>query len=189
MESDTQYTEKAYGTKDIATMVDIAVPTVRKYAQSLEKGGYQFIKNASGARVFVEKDAMALRYLKQVREETKISVEQAVNVVLARFDGKPIRSVSPPDTTELVQYKKQYDDRVDELEKKLELQNEMIQKLTEEMIKRENEMERREKDRDEKLMRQIREIQETKQLMIETTAAAEEERNLNFWERLFGKKK
>ena len=176
MINDIQQTEKAYSSKDIALMVDIAVPTVRKYAQALEKAGYEFIKSEAGARVFVERDAMAIRYLKEVREKTNISVEQASNVVLTRFENKPIQGVAPPDTEE----KEQYEKRFEELEKKLEQQNEIIKQLAQTI-------DERDKKRDEIVMQNIREIQETKQLLLETAAEKEEEKKRGFFARLFGK--
>ncbi|QGS69049.1 hypothetical protein CV093_13570 [Oceanobacillus sp. 143] len=44
MENDMGMNEKAYTTSEIAVMLDMGVTTVRKYAQYLEKVGYEFLR-------------------------------------------------------------------------------------------------------------------------------------------------
>jgi len=60
---------KEYSTKDIANIVGIATPTVRKYAQALEKAGYTFIKNDQGFRIFSDKDIQIFEYPYRKRYE------------------------------------------------------------------------------------------------------------------------
>src|SRR5699024_6109127 len=112
--SDIEYTEKAYTTSEVATMLDIAVPTVRKYAQTLEKAGYVFLKTKKTgkqqARLFVEKDIISLRYLIQIREKSNIRVNEAVDVVINKFGKGAIQGIMPSDTAEIEPYNKQYDE-------------------------------------------------------------------------------
>ncbi|RBW67286.1 DUF3967 domain-containing protein [Bacillus taeanensis] len=172
MTDNTETTEKAYTTKDIALMIDIAEPTVRKYAQTLEKAGYQFIKGENGNRIFIENDAMVIRHLKELRKKTNISVEQAANVVVSKHEKKPIQGVSLPD----IPQNPQYDERYEQLEKKIDQQNEMIEKLI-------TTLEERDKKRDEMLMQHIREVQETKKLLLEESSESKK----GFFAKLFGK--
>ncbi|MFC7747308.1 hypothetical protein ACFQU8_08685, partial [Lentibacillus kimchii] len=78
-EDNMEYTEKAYATGEVATMLDISVPAVRKYAQILESKGYTFIRSKKKgkyqARLFVEKDVTALRYLKEIRSKGNTTVD------------------------------------------------------------------------------------------------------------------
>lgn len=138
--SDTDYTERAYSTSEISKMIGIAVPTVRKYSQSLESKGYVFLK-AKGtgkhqARLYLEKDVTALRYLKEIREKSNMKVEQATSVVIERLGKGSIQTVSGNDTTKLEPYNKQYGELKEIVKRQGELlhnQNEMIKRMADKL--------------------------------------------------------
>lgn len=121
-----QEDENVYTTKEIATLLDMAISTVRKYAQQLEKSGYIINKTASKARVFSENDIMILRYLKDLRDKTNITVEQASSIVIERFGKEDIAAAQHDNPSEDTQY----DARYKEMEMKLDQQAEQIKALT-----------------------------------------------------------
>jgi hypothetical protein len=87
MEKEFRTFERVLTSKDIASMIDIAESTVRKYAAALESAGYPFTKDGEGekaARIFTEADAMVIRHLKDLREKTNIPVEQAAQIVSSK---------------------------------------------------------------------------------------------------------
>src|SRR5699024_1784156 len=112
--NDIEYTERAYTTSEVATMIGIAVPTVRKYAQSLESQGYLFIRTkATGkhqASVFVEKDIKALRYLKYIREKSNMTVDKATSIVIEHIGKEAIQNVRDNDAAKIQPYNKQYNE-------------------------------------------------------------------------------
>src|SRR3954467_10379214 len=59
MRRDIQPNERAFSSKEAATEVGIATPTVRKYGQILERNGYEFLKDGD-RRIFVQADIGAL---------------------------------------------------------------------------------------------------------------------------------
>ncbi|PAV28627.1 hypothetical protein CIL05_15135 [Virgibacillus profundi] len=183
MGSEAVTTEKAYSTSEIAVMLDIAVPTVRKYARQLESSGYEILKSKSNARLFVEKDIMVLRYLKELRGKSNITVEQAANVVLKRFDTEPIQTVAPSDTPDTEQYSKQYD----ELKKLIIHQNEQIEQLHKKIDKQHEYIEFRLNERDKVLMKTISERLETQKQIATAEAKEKANEKKSFFNRLFKK--
>lgn len=79
--SDVEYTERAYQTSEVAKMLDQTVPTIRKYSQTLESKGYVFLKGKGTgqhqARLYIEKDIAALRYLKDILEKSNMTVRSS----------------------------------------------------------------------------------------------------------------
>lgn len=126
MDNDTQRSKKVYTTKEIATLLDMAISTVRKYAQQLEKSGYTITKTASKARTFTENDIMVLRYLKDLRDKTNITVEQAAGIVIERFGKEENLSEQPVNPPADMQHDKRYK----EMEDKLNEQAEQIKVLS-----------------------------------------------------------
>lgn len=182
LKNDIGYTEKAYQTSEVAIMLDIAVPTVRKYAQNLERKGYTFIKTKGTgmhqARLFVEKDIMALRYLKDVREQSNLTVDRATSIVIDRFGRGSIQSVSGNDTLLHLQHDKQYT----ELKELMHRQTEMIGDLSKRLDKQQDYISRRLEERDRLLIQTLRESLETKKQTALPTFKK------NFFSRLFSKR-
>lgn len=185
IDSNTGFTERAYKTSEIATMIGIAVPTVRKYAQSLESKGYTFLRGqATGqhqARLFIEKDVMALRYLKDIREKSNITVEQATNIVAERFNEKAI----PPIRSSDIQHSEQSDKQYSELKELVHKQNELIKGLAERLDQQQEYITNSIKERDRVLMQSLKEIMESKKQIA--TAETEAEKKKGFFARVFGK--
>jgi DNA-binding transcriptional MerR regulator len=75
--------EKTIKTNELAEKLQIKPPTVRKYCQELEKSGYSFMKDDTGARVFRVKDENVLFQLIRLREQG-VSLESAADAVAIR---------------------------------------------------------------------------------------------------------
>lgn len=187
MNNNIDYTERAYATSEVATMLDIAVPTVRKYAQTLERNGYVFLKTQKTgkqqSRMFVESDITALRYLKDIREKGSTTVEQASSIVIERFGKGAIQGITDSDTTEIKQYEEQYTN--ENIVNMIEQQNELIKQLTEKLDKQQTYIENSLNERDRNLMESINQSLE-KQKQI---ATIENEKKQGIWKRLFKGKK
>lgn len=78
----SEYKGKEYATKDISSIVGIATPTVRKYAQALEKAGYSFIKNGNGFRIFTDKDIYLFNEIKTKSKKLAIPVERIAEMIV-----------------------------------------------------------------------------------------------------------
>lgn len=189
--NDTEYTERAYQTSEVATMLDIAVPTVRKYAQSLESKGYIFIKGQGTGkhqtRLFLEKDIMALRFLKEIREENKITVDRATSIVIERFGKGAIQTVRSYDIPHREHYGEQY----------MELK-EIIFKLTEKLDKQQKHFDKRLDQQqeyfDKRLLERNQALTQVMNESLETrkqiaAIKEEEKQKKSFWRKIFNKKK
>lgn len=174
MENDIQQVEKTYTTKEIATLLDMAISTVRKYAQHLEKAGYLIVKTEGKARVFTESDIMVLRYLKELRDNTNITVEQATSIVVEKFNKNETQSVSLRNTTENTQYERQYREMEHTLNEHAELIKELYLKL--------DEAEKQRIKKDELLIQSMKKLLGTQKFLIE-----ENKRRKNWFTRLFSK--
>lgn len=189
MEKDILNTERAYTTSEVSKMLDMPIPTVRKYSQELEKQNYQFAKGkVTGkhqARLYTEKDITALRYFKELREGSNIKVEQAATLIADKLGGSTIQDVSSDDTTEIVQYKEQYN----ELKELLHKQNEMIEKQTEVIKELSKRLDQQQQYIDERMIKRDQALLQALDERLETQkqiAAATEEKK-GFFAKLFGK--
>ena len=181
MESNTDYNERAYTTSELAGMLGIAVPTVRKYAQSLERAGYVFIKGKGKgkhpSRLFVENDIMAFRYIIQLRSNSNITVDESVSIVINKFGKGAIQSIRHDDTANIKPYEAPYS----ELKELIQEQNELIKGFSERLDKQETYINETLKERDKLLINTMNELMDSKK-QIATT-----EQKKGFFARLFSK--
>ena len=185
--SNIDYTERAYSTSEVAKMIGAAIPTVRKYSQSLESKEYEFIrskeKGRQRARLYTHNDIMALRYLKETREQANITVEEATNIVVEKF-GKGMNEIIQPITGTDIEsessYLKEYDNQYNELKNMINKQNEIIHNLTEKLDHRDEEL----KKRDSIIINTLNEIAEQPK---QIEAPKETKIKKTFFSRLFKK--
>lgn len=189
MEKDILNTERAYTTSEVSKMLDMPIPTIRKYSQELEKKNWQFAKGkVTGkhqARLYTEIDLTALRYFKELRDGSNIRVEQAATIITSKFGQQAIHSVSSDNTPEIKQYEEQYNEIKDMIHNQTEMinrQNELIKELTNRLDQQQEYIDRNLKERDGLLLNAIEERLETQRQI----AAAEEEKK-GFFARLFKK--
>lgn len=79
--------EKTIKTNELAEKLNIKPPTVRKYCQELEKSGYSFMKDDTGARIFKVKDENVLFQLVRLRDQG-VSLESAADAIAIRNQGE-----------------------------------------------------------------------------------------------------
>jgi biotin operon repressor len=85
---------KQLKTADIAKHLNIAESTVRKYAQVLEKQGYQFRKDPTLGRIYTSIDEVAVNELIKLRKDAKMGLDMAAEIVAThRINGN--KNVAP----------------------------------------------------------------------------------------------
>jgi DNA-binding transcriptional MerR regulator len=171
--------EKAYTTKEVSVTLNIGDSTLRKWCLSLEKNGYNFIRNDQNKRLYTDRDLVALRHFQMLVQQNNFPMENASLVVASRFQGE----ASESGTGIVLQNNEEYrrsSERYEALEKKLDEQQELIKTLIQKL-------DERDKQRDQMLMQHMREIQETKQLLLASKEEEELKQEKGFFSRLFGK--
>lgn len=171
---------KVYSPSDIASLLSIKAPTLRKYSIMLEERGYTIERNSQNHRYYKDEDVITLR---RVIEGSKsgVTLEESINNVLSlKGDNTYTNVINNGDTSN--------DSDIEELKELIYKQTELIHKQTESigelskrLDKQHNYIDDRLNKRDELLMKSMRESLETKKLI----AATEEKKS--FLARLFGK--
>ncbi|MEK4504311.1 MULTISPECIES: DUF3967 domain-containing protein [unclassified Bacillus (in: firmicutes)] len=163
MSGNTSDNKRIYVPKDIALLLEVKESTLRKYFQTLEAHGYIFLKNDRGHRAFFDKDVVALRQYVDLVQKNKMSMDSAAKVVLAMDSSndlshsdndnkKKLPIISDNDHDKDYVTKEELRDIIEGLTKTIQQQNEYLNKRLEE--------------RDQMLLQHIREIQETKKLVV-----------------------
>lgn len=186
MNNDILFSEKVYTTKEVSGMVGIAEVTVRKYAQILEEVGYKFLKSNTGIRDFVEKDIIILLELKDLSIQTKKPVKKLAELIVSRdkqtVSGVNMDNLDDSKNKGLSRYSRQ------EVSQIVQTSHQMVE-LNKELFKRldqkDKQFEENLRKRDEQLMTVLREVQETKKLLVATME--ENKKKKSFFERLFKK--
>lgn len=181
--------ERSFWTKDVAERLEIGTSTLRKWCIALEQEQYSFVKGAKNSRAFVQKDIKVLEQMKKLIQEAGMSIEGAVKVV-----------VSVPFTEVETDNDLENDNRTPSVlsENVMNLPKGFIEQLLQEQIllkekiqqlerieimnaERLERMENRYKERDNLLLTQVREIQETKQLLVASQNKQKEKKWWEFW--------
>jgi DNA-binding transcriptional MerR regulator len=179
---------KEYSTKDIANIVGIASPTVRKYAQALEKEGYTFIKNENGFRIFTDNDIQIFEQMKQMSNESGMNVYRIASILVnqqTQNETNTIHSESEVATPARNKSEKETLSDIERIDRRYESLLKEIQELKEMMMLQQKYIDERLEKRDEILMQSIRSLQEQKQTLLEASTTKEKK---GFFARLFSKK-
>ncbi|STO36838.1 polar chromosome segregation protein [[Flavobacterium] thermophilum] len=167
---------KEYSTKDIANIVGIATPTVRKYAQALEKAGYTFIKNDQGFRIFTDKDIQIFERMKEMSNDTGMPVDRIASMLVSEQKNDasdPIRIESEVATPLENELKMIDESDIGRIDRQYEALLKEIQELKQIVIAQQKYIDERLNKRDELLLQSIRALQEQKRAMIEGTQKQE----------------
>ena len=167
---------KEYSTKDIANIVGIATPTVRKYAQALEKAGYTFIKNDQGFRIFTDKDIQIFERMKEMSNDTGMPVDRIASMLVSEQKNDasdPIRIESEVATPLENELKMIDESDIGRIDRQYEALLKEIQELKQIVIAQQKYIDERLNTRDELLLQSIRALQEQKRAMIEGTQKQE----------------
>jgi len=176
-----------YSPNDIATLLNLKVSTIRKYANVLQKAGYHFHKNDKGHRGYYDHDVIALKKLIEIKSHPDMTLEQAANAVVSWVKQS---NVSGSDTENNISDKRYISyDEFRGFQEKQEEQMQQVIDLNKELVNRLDQqqeyLDQRLKQRDHELMNVINQTLETRKQI----AAAEEKSKQGFFKRLFLKKK
>lgn len=177
-----EHSEKAYSAKEISRTLNVGDSTLRKWCLALEKNGYNFIRNEQNNRVFVEHDLVALRHFQTLLQEHNFKIDNAANIVTARFKGGAFPSETDSVLEEvaastaievvtsdnqiirqLLAYIEEQDKTSKMLLERLEKQEAFNHQLLERLDKQDRFVEERLKERDTMLMETVRTLQALKE--------------------------
>ncbi|KAA6450864.1 DUF3967 domain-containing protein [Bacillus swezeyi] len=160
----TNTTATKLTSKDVSSRLGIETVTVRKYSKLLESHGYFFERDTKGWRLYNKDDLSAIEYLYNMNKLDGQSLQKAAEHIAHLYRSK--LTVSQPDTPiqndeghALFQFVKQQE------------------KFNKMMLERIELFEKRQQERDEMLMKSLRESQETQKML----AAAREKKWWQFW--------
>ena len=160
MKNDT----KVYSSKEVAKRLSIQPVTVRKYSQMLEDKGVSFAKDEKGWREYSEENIKFLEYLCNMKSMGK-SLEEAIDHMATLYHAN--LSISPSAIS--LQEQKQ-NTFIDFMNAQLEFNQKLVEQL--------ERIEQRQIERDNNLVRALRESQEAKK---ELAATAQKK----WWQKLF----
>ncbi|WP_335482708.1 hypothetical protein [Priestia megaterium] len=195
MEGLQENLEALYSPGEVASQLNIQRQTVAKYARQCESEGFVFYKDEKGNRGYTDSNISMFRRITEAKNKPGITLETAVNRVVAMYKKSSITPGVTEISTENEQYKDVTNEKLDMLmqalaeQQKLILdQSQKIDSLQEQL----NEHRLDVKNRDTKLLEHIREHQkERKEEMLliaqNEVAAAKESQKKGFLARLFGK--
>lgn len=175
---------KEYVTKDIANIVGIAPPTVRKYAQILEKEGYSFTKNEKGFRIFIDTDIEIFRRIFQESNDTGRNVSSIASTIVKEQKSdtnKRIQTVSlyASDRENAVNLSDTIHSN-DQLMKEIQELKQLVLKHQEYIDSRLKSMDQRLIERDARLTKSLRATLEVKQAQLEVVAS-KQKKWYQFW--------
>ncbi len=182
-----QLQERSFWTKDVAEHLEIGTSTLRKWCIALEQEQYSFVKGAKNSRAFVQKDIKVLEQMKKLIQEAGMSIEGAVKVVLSVPLAETDNDLEDDNRTPSVLSENVMNLPKGFIEKLLQEQillKEKIQQLERIEVmnaERLERMENRYNERDSLLLTHVREIQETKQLIVASQNKQKEKKWWEFW--------
>lgn len=159
MKNDT----KTYSSKEVAKRLLIEPVTVRKYSQMLEEQGYSFTKDKNNWRLYSEKDIVFLEYICNMKAMGK-SLDEAIKHVASLYRAN--LSISQPDMS-------LQKDPKEVLLNFIKSQQEFNQ----EILERLEAQERRQEERDQKLMMALKQSLEAQKQI----ATAKQKKWWEFW--------
>ncbi|EEL25237.1 hypothetical protein bcere0018_57130 [Bacillus cereus Rock1-15] len=184
--------EIVYTANEVYGRLGVSSSTLRKYSDVLEREGYEVRKNSRGRRGYTEFDVVLLQQLVELSKEDGMTLEKAAKLIVKEYGiankKEETEEVNPMPYHVQYQLHEQYSAMVAELnrvqqanllemEKRLsdciDQRNTLIEEDVRDRKEREERIEKRLEQRDENLMRMIREIQEAKRIMEEVAAAKE----------------
>lgn len=197
-----------YSPSDVAEQLGIQSSTLRKYADVLEKEGYSFTKNERGHRKYREVDVLVFRKVINLKNDTDVTLDNAAKQIVSWHQGVEVLTL---ERHEIERYEETdfnattLQITIQEQNKVIERQNELLQELTRRLAEQDQRFTQRETElmsaietiqesqnliatnnsediaknqgRDEMLMQTIREVQEVKKML----AASKDRKWYEFW--------
>ncbi|MED0988104.1 DUF3967 domain-containing protein [Bacillus paramycoides] len=196
-------TEIVYTANEVYNRLGVSGSTLRKYSDVLEREGYDVKKNSRGRREYTEFDVMLIEQLVELSKQDGMSLEKAAKMMAKQFgiDNKTEENRGTDAVPYQIQYQfqQQYSAMVEELNKvqqanlleiekrigdRIDQRNKLIEDDMKDRKEREERIEKRLEQRDENLMKMVREIQDVKRTIVsaqEEIAAAKKKSWWKFW--------
>lgn len=157
-------TDKPYSPKDIALALYAGDSTIRKWCLALEEEGYLFSRTDNNRRVFFERDLVVLRYFQKLVQVQNMSMQNAARIVAPKFKDATFEQENVNNSAPALRSDTKVMEKVfDEIEQLKDLNKQLLKRLDEQQ----SYIEERLSKRDAVLLESLREVQETKKLMIE----------------------
>ncbi|WP_242274426.1 DUF3967 domain-containing protein [Bacillus cereus group sp. BfR-BA-01310] len=171
---------QTYWGSEVAKKLGIGSSTLRKYCLALEEVGYFFERSNNNSRIFYHKDIATIERLVAATNKKNITLEQAINLVITSVTENGV-AAAVTDSVADSEHIKALRERIERLEQfnleliqRLDRQSEILQETNNQRIMKEEQ-------RDVQLMQVLKEIQDSKRLIVAS------EQKKSFWIRLFGK--
>ncbi|OFD90162.1 putative DNA-binding protein [Bacillus mycoides] len=186
--------EIVYTANEVYNRLGVSGSTLRKYSDILEREGYDAKKNSRGRREYTEFDVLLIEKLVELSKQDGMTLEKAAKMIAKQFgiDNKKEESQGTDAIPYQMQYQfqQQYSAMIEEINKvqqanllemekrlgdRIDQRNKLIEDDMKDRKEREERIEKRLEQRDENLMRVIREIQDAKSTIVsaqEEVAAA-----------------
>ncbi|MGF2716169.1 DUF3967 domain-containing protein [Bacillus cereus] len=197
--------EIVYTANEVYNRLGVSGSTLRKYSDILEREGYDAKKNSRGRREYTEFDVLLIEKLVELSKQDGMTLEKAAKMIAKQFgiDNKMEESQGTDAIPYQMQYQfqQQYSAMIEEINKvqqanllemekrlgdRIDQRNKLIEDDMKDRKEREERIEKRLEQRDENLMRVIREIQDAKSTIVsaqEEVAAARLKKKFSwrFW--------
>lgn len=99
MNANTLHNKPIYKTKDVSERCNLATPTVRKYAQALERNGFIF-EYEGASRRYSESDILVFHQMKKMSENTNMGIDMIAQIVIHKYQqSDTLQSVAATDTS------------------------------------------------------------------------------------------
>lgn len=160
-----------YSPSEVAALLDIKLPTLRKYSMLLEEKTYRIERNSQNHRYYNDKDIITLRRV-IAGSKSGVTLDESIsNVLSIQKDNAYTNDADSTLST--------HNRGMKELKEMIQQQNGLIEGLTDRLDQQDNYINERLNKHDEILMQSIQESLETKKLI----AATKEKRS--FFSKLF----
>lgn len=169
---------KVYSPAEVADLLGIKQPTLRKYSIMLEERGYNISRNSQNHRYYTDKDIITLRRI-ITGKNSGVTLEESINNVVS-ID----KHSTYPNAINNVDSSNRSD--IQELKEIVLKQNELIKVLTDKMDQQQEYIKNSLNERDKILMRTINELLENRK-QIAAAQEEEKEKKKGFFARLFEK--
>ena len=185
-----------YSPADIASLLKVKEPTLRKYSLLLEDVGYSFKRNAQGQRWYEDNDVIALRKFMTFKKNGDMTLKQCAEAVFLWSKGENITDIKT--TSVALRSDTERDNAVitaeiqedfKALKELLAEQNNLIVQLHREL----NEDRQKQNQKDAAMFREMEGLKERLQAQMEkqqlmlTAAVTTDDTKISLWKRIFKK--
>ena len=119
-----------YSPADVARLLNIKEPTLRKYSLLLEKVGYEFKRNAQGQRWYSDKDITVFRKFIALKYNADMNLESSADAAFLWSTGTNIAEPQPVTRDAIERNEDEILKSLDEMKAAIRQQGEQIEALT-----------------------------------------------------------